>query len=248
MTDQPGAGAAAPQAPRHSGRGWNPFRHLRAHFLAGVLVVAPFGLTIYFVWLVVHWIDQQVNPLLPDSYNPQTYLPFYVPGFGLLIVLVALTLIGAVTRGLLGRFALNLVEHLFDRMPVVRGIYGAIKQIFETLLSNKSQAFREVALIEYPRHGIWTLGFITSSSGGEIQNRMEEEMVNVFVPTTPNPTSGFLLFVPRRDVVVLSMTIEDGFKMIISGGMVTPPDRRPETLQETPTIAARARPHAALEG
>lgn len=247
MTEKPGADAVS-ESPRPSGgRSWNPFRHLRTHFLAGVLVVAPFGLTIYFVWLVVHWVDQQVNPLLPEAYNPQTYLPFYLPGIGLLIVFVALTLIGAVTRGLLGRFALGMVERLFDRMPVVRGIYGAIKQIFETLLSNKSQAFREVALIEYPRHGIWTLGFITSTSGGEIQNRMDEEMVNVFVPTTPNPTSGFLLFVPRRDVVVLSMTIEDGFKMIISGGMVTPPDRRPETLQSTPTIAAH-RPRAALEG
>lgn len=240
MSDQPVPPSAG--GPGHAGapRRWNPFRHLRAHFLTGILVTAPIGLTLYFVWLIVDWVDRQVNPLIPDTYKPETYLPFYVPGFGLVVMFIILTAIGAVARGLVGRLAIDTAETVLERMPVIRGVYGAMKQIFETLLSNKSQAFREVALIEYPRRGVWTLGFITGSTLGELQNRMEDEMVNVFVPTTPNPTSGFLLFLPRRDVIVMSMTVDEGFKMIVSTGIVTPPDRRPSTLQETPTIHGHA--------
>jgi len=203
-------------------------RHLRGYFLAGILITAPIGITFYFAWLIVTWIDGKVTPLLPPLYNPETYLPFSVPGLGLLIVGVALTLIGALTAGILGRFWVRTLERLLSRMPVIRSVYAAIKQIFETVLSNKSDAFREVVLFEYPRRGCWAMGFITGKTDGEIQDATEDAVVNVFLPTTPNPTSGYLLFLPRRELVVLSMTVEEGIKMVVSGGIVTPGDRRPE--------------------
>ena len=203
-------------------------RHLRGYFLAGILITAPIGITFYFAWLIVAFIDSKVTPLLPPLYNPETYLPFSVPGLGLVIVGFVLTLIGALTAGILGRFWVRSSERLLNRMPVIRSVYGAIKQIFETILSNQSEAFREVVLFEYPRRGSWALGFITGKTEGEIQDATEDEVVNVFLPTTPNPTSGYLLFLPKRELVVLSMTVEEGIKMVVSGGIVTPVDRRPE--------------------
>ena len=200
---------------------------LRGYFFAGVLITAPLGITIYIAWAFISWVDGQVIPLLPERYNPENYLPFSVPGIGLLIVLVGLTLIGALTAGLIGRLFVNMSERLLNRMPVVRSLYGATKQIFETVLAQKSTAFREVVLIEYPRRGVWTIGFITGTTEGEIQELTEDEVVNIFLPTTPNPTSGFLLFVPRSDIVTLHMSVEDGMKMVVSGGLISPPDRRP---------------------
>ena len=172
----------------------------------------------------VCWI--KITDLLPAAYNPETYIPFGLPGLGLLIVCIFMTFIGALTAGILGRFWVRTSEKVLSRMPVIRSVYGALKQIFETVLSKQSDAFREVVLFEYPRRGSWALGFITGKTEGEIQSSTEDEIVNVFLPTTPNPTSGYLLFVPRRELVVLSMTVEEGIKMVISGGIVTPPDRR----------------------
>lgn len=200
---------------------------LRAYFLAGVLVTAPLAITFYLAWMFISFVDSRVRPLIPPGYNPETYLPFSIPGIGLVIAVVALTLIGAVTAGYIGRLFVRLSERLLARMPVIRSVYGATKQIFETVLAQKSQAFREVVLIEYPRRGIWSLGFITGVTEGEVQELTEDEVLNVFVPTTPNPTSGFLLFVPRQDIVFLDMSVEEGVKMVVSGGIVTPPDRRP---------------------
>jgi uncharacterized membrane protein len=199
---------------------------LRAYFLAGVLVTAPVAITFYIVWLIVSFIDARVSGLIPARYNPETYLPFGIPGLGLLIAVAALILIGAVTAGYLGRVIVRINDAALARMPVVRSIYGATKQIFETVLAQKSAAFRQVCLVEYPRHGVWTLGFITGTTVGEVQERTSDEVVNVFLPTTPNPTSGFLLFVPRQDIILLDMSIEDGIKMVISGGIVTPPEGR----------------------
>ena len=202
-------------------------RHLRGYFLAGVLITAPIGITFYLAWLFINWVDNTMTPLLPPAYNPETYLPFGIPGLGLLMVCLVMTLIGALTAGILGRFWIRTSERILSRMPVIRSVYGALKQIFETVLSHQSNAFREVVLFEYPRRGSWALGFITGSTRGEIQNSTEDDVVNVFLPTTPNPTSGYLLFLPRRELVMLSMTVEEGIKMVISGGIVTPPDRRP---------------------
>jgi uncharacterized membrane protein len=204
---------------------------LRAYFLAGILVTAPISLTLYLAWLFVAFVDDSVTPLIPARYNPETYLPFTIPGLGVVVVFVTLTLIGMLTAGYVGRLLVRASEGILARMPVVRSVYGATKQIFETVLANQSQAFREVVLIEYPRRGIWALGFITGHTKGEVQNLTTDDVVNVFVPTTPNPTSGFLLFFPRSDIHVLDMTIEEGIKMVVSGGIVTPPDRRPPEQQ-----------------
>ncbi len=220
---------------------------IRAYFFAGILITAPIGITFWLAWQIVTWIDQIVRDVLPPVYNPETYLPFSVPGLGLLVVIVVLTLIGALTANLTGRFALRLGERILARMPVFRSVYSALKQIFETVLARKSTAFRQVVLIEYPRRGIWVLGFRTGTTEGEVQNLTEGEMVNVFIPTTPNPTSGFLLFLPSEDVYVLEMTVEDGIKMVVSGGIVTPPDTRPPEIRAIPQIHTSDEPHESRE-
>lgn len=198
---------------------------LRAYFLAGILITAPISLTFYLAWLFITFVDSKVTPLIPDAYNPQHYLPYSIPGLGLVILIVALTLVGALTAGFVGRRLTRLYEKILARMPVIRGIYSATKQIFETVLAQQSNAFREAALIEYPRKGIWSIAFITGRTKGEIQRATPEEVVNVFVPTTPNPTSGFLLMVPKKDLIPLRMSVEEAIKMVISAGIVTPSDK-----------------------
>ena len=216
---------------------------LRAYFLTGVIVTAPISITVFLVWQFLTFLDTQVEGLLPARYNPETYLPFSLPGVGLLIMLAFLTIVGMLTAGLAGRTLVRLGERLLARMPVVRSVYGTLKQIFETVLAQSSRSFREVVLIEYPRRGLGAIGFVTGPTRGEIQARSEEELVNVFLPTTPNPTSGFLLFVPRKDLIHLDMSIEDGIKLVISGGIVGPPaDAAPGALEPRPLAAAAAEP------
>ena len=200
----------------------SPLARLRAYFLTGVIVTAPIGITIFLVWQFITFLDTQVGALIPAPYNPEAYLPFGLPGLGLLIMLAFLTLVGFLAAGLAGRTLVHIGERLLSRMPIVRSVYGTLKQIFETVLAQSSRSFREVVLIEYPRRGLGAIGFVTGPTRGEIQARSGEELVNVFLPTTPNPTSGFLLFVPKSDIVHLDMTIEEGIKMVISGGIVAP--------------------------
>jgi len=197
---------------------------VRAYFLAGVLVTAPITITLYVAWLLIATVDEAVTPLIPTGYDPRSYLPFGIPGLGLVIAVAGLTLIGMFAAGYLGRQLLRGSEALLARMPVVRSVYGASKQIFETVLANRSTAFREVVLLEYPRRGAWTLGFVTGTPEDDIQAAGGGDMVNVFVPTTPNPTSGYLLFLPRSEVHLLSMSVEDGVKLVVSGGLVAAPD------------------------
>ena len=221
------------------------FSRLRNYFLTGIIVTAPIAITLWILFGIIKMIDNAVVPLLPPVYNPQTYLERYfgitadIPGIGLVVMLFALTLIGFLAAGFFGRMVVRTGESLVNRMPVVRSVYGALKQIFETVLEARSRSFREVVLVEYPRRGIWALGFITSTTEGEVQHVTAEKVVNVFLPTTPNPTSGFLLFVPRKDLVVLQMTVEEGIKMVVSGGIITPPDRRPQRLQERPLVSSQ---------
>lgn len=205
---------------------------LRNWLLAGVVVTAPISITAYLTWLFIDFVDGVVKSALPPAYNPDTYLPFAVPGIGLLIVLAILIAIGAFAAGFVGRLFVRLADNLVARMPVIRNVYGAIKQIFETVFAARGEAFRQVVLIEYPRRGSWAMGFLTGTTTGEVQNITADTMVNVFLPTTPNPTSGFLLFLPRREVHVLHMSVEEGIKMIVSGGIVAPPDKRPESVEE----------------
>lgn len=197
---------------------------LRTYFFAGVLVTAPFGLTAWLIWLLVDFIDRTVIPLIPPEYNPLDVLGHSIPGLGVVIVLIVMTLIGALVTNFLGRYMLRLGERMLNRLPVVRTVYGVFKQIFDAVLAQSANAFREVVLIEYPRKGIWVVGFVTGPTRGEVQRVTEDKMVNIFVPTTPNPTSGFLLFMPRKDCVSLDMSVEEGVKLVISGGIVSPPD------------------------
>lgn len=200
---------------------------LRGYFIAGILVTAPISITVYLAWLFITYVDSKVTPLIPAKFNPETYLPYSLPGLGLVIVVVGLVLIGAFTAGFLGRFFQRMGDRFMDNVPVLRGVYKALKQILETVLAQQSNAFREAVLVEYPRRGMWVIAFITGRTQGEVQSLTEQEVINLFVPTTPNPTSGFLIFVPKEDIVPLSMNVEEALKMVISGGIVTPPDHRP---------------------
>ena len=203
---------------------------VRNYFLTGIIVTAPIAITFAVAMWVINWIDSKVVPLIPIPYNPQVLLQNYtglhIPGIGLVVVLIGLTIIGFLAAGLLGRFIVRMGENLLNRMPIIRSIYGALKQIFETVLRSSSRSFREVALIEYPRRGIWAIGFITTKTTGEVRSEIKEDVVNVFLPTTPNPTSGFLLFVPREVLIILDMGVEEAIKMIVSAGIVTPPSRK----------------------
>jgi|SRR5690348_9183568 len=195
---------------------------LRAYFLAGILVTGPIAFTLWITWSIIDFIDRAVSHLVPSSYNPNAYFPFDIPGFGLVVAAVALTLIGWMTAGYAGRLLLRLSDRIMKRMPVVRGIYGAFKQIFETVLAKRSNTFREVVLVEWPRRGMWTVAFVTARAEGEIKASVASETVGLYVPTTPNPTSGYLVYVPREEIVPLTMSVEDGIKLVISGGIITP--------------------------
>jgi uncharacterized membrane protein len=203
--------------------------HLRGYFIAGILVTGPTALTLYLTWTFVNFIDRSVGHILPDEFNPQTYL--HIPGIGLIVAVVGLTLIGAATAGVVGRILLRWSERILARMPVVRGIYSAVKQIFETVLAKKSNSFREVVLIEWPRQGIWTIGFVTAAIEGEIAARAGTGLIAVYVPTTPNPTSGYLMLVPRKDAITLDMPVEDAIKYVISTGIVAPHDAHKENMK-----------------
>jgi uncharacterized membrane protein len=224
--DEPGAPEEAPSpAPLRLGLG----ARLRGYFFAGILVLAPISITAYIAWLLISFIDNNVFALIPPVYNPETYLPFSIPGIGVILMFVGVTLVGALTAGYVGRVVLRLSEGILNRMPIVRGVYGTVKQIVETVVSSKSAAFREVVLVEYPRKGCWTIGFLTGRTIDQIGEAAGARLLNVFVPATPNPTSGFLLFVPENEVRRLSMSVEEGIKLVISVGIVPPPPGRAES-------------------
>ncbi|MSU89942.1 DUF502 domain-containing protein [Rhodobacteraceae bacterium 2CG4] len=207
----------------------------RTNFLTGLVIVAPVTLTIWVIWTAINFIDARVVPFVPDAYNPATYLGKNIAGFGVVIFLLFTAGVGALTKGLFGRQLVRWGESLFDRTPVVRSIYTAVKQIVETVLKQSGGSFQKACLIEYPRRGLWAVAFVSTETGGEIPAKAgRSEMVSVFLPTTPNPTSGFLLFVPRGDVVLLDMSVEEAAKLVISAGLVVPP-----TAEE---IAAGRRP------
>ncbi|MCP1200730.1 DUF502 domain-containing protein [Notoacmeibacter sp. MSK16QG-6] len=210
---------------------------LRTYFLTGFIVLAPIAITAWIALGFIEWVDGLIKPLIPSVYNPDTYLPFPVPGIGLILALIGITLIGFLTANFVGKAILRFGEHLVSRMPLVRNIYKALKQILETVLSEKTNSFQQAALIEYPRPGMWALCFVSTEARGEVQQVTggPEGSLAVFVPTTPNPTSGFLLFVPHEDVHILNMSVEDAAKLIISGGLVSP-----EEMETTRAIEALA--------
>ncbi|HMA14432.1 MAG: DUF502 domain-containing protein [Bacteroidota bacterium] len=212
---------------------------LRNYFLAGILVTAPVAITVWVTSELVSFIDSAVMPYVPARWNPETYLPFSLPGLGVVLVVFVLIMIGFLTAGLLGRTLVATGERILDRMPVIRGVYATVKQIFETVLKEQSRAFREVILFEYPRKNCWSLGFITGPAEHSIQELTPDDTVSIFMPTTPNPTTGFLLFLPRRETIPMKMTVEEGIKMVVSGGIVTPPDRGEPSAEVDEAVAAR---------
>lgn len=205
-------------------------QRLRNNFLTGLIVVAPIGITLYLTWTIVDYVDStvlpQVLPLIPDDYHPTNLLPFSLPGLGLVVFILFVTFIGGLAKNFFGREVIRVGEGWVEQMPVVRSIYNVLKQITETLFSEATPSFEQACLVEYPRKGLWSIAFIATETRGEVQARSApgEEMLSIFLPTTPNPTSGYLLFVPARDVIVLDMTIEEAAKLIISAGLITPPN------------------------
>ena len=201
-------------------------QRLRNYLLAGILVTAPAAITFWLAWQFVTFVDARVAPLLPAQWQSEGFLPFGLPGLGLLIIFIGLTVIGMFAAGIVGRWMMRTGEWVLGRVPVVRSLYSAVKQIFETVLAARSDAFRDCVLIQYPRPGSWAIGFITGKTEGHVQELTDQHVVNVFLPTTPNPTSGFLLFLPRDEITELAMTVEEGLKMVVSAGIVAPPDRK----------------------
>jgi len=201
----------------------NLFQRLRSNFLTGLVLITPIILTIYLLWGVINFIDDKVVPWLPNKYNPSTYLGKDIPGLGVMTFLVFTTIVGMVTKGFFGRQLIKYWQSLVDRTPVFRSIYNALKQIAETVFTKSDQTFKSACLVEYPRKGIWLVAFVSTITRGEIKEKInKDEILTVFVPTTPNPTSGFLLFIPKKDVIILKMSVENAAKLVISAGLVVP--------------------------
>lgn len=201
---------------------------IRNNFLTGLIVIAPIGLTFWLIWSVIGWFDGWVLPFIPLGYRPDIWLlqrfglDLDIRGIGVAVFLLFTLLVGMLAKGLIGRSILRWAENLVQGLPVVRSVYSGLKQIAETILAQDQNSFEKACLVEYPRKGIWAIGFVSTSAKGEIAARAQEPMVSVFLPTTPNPTSGFLLFVPAADMVELDMSVEDAAKLVISAGLVYP--------------------------
>ena len=196
----------------------------RSSFLTGLVVIAPVAMTIWLIWSAIGWIDSVVLPLVPGDFRPEEYIGINFRGIGLFIFLLFTVIVGWIAKGLIGRSLIGFAERFVQRMPVVRSIYSGVKQIAETIFAQKDRSFEKACLIQYPRKGIWAIGFISTDAKGEVANKggTDSKLLSVFVPTTPNPTSGFLLFFPKEDVLELDMSVEDAAKLVISAGLVYP--------------------------
>ena len=197
---------------------------LRTYFLTGLVVAGPVLITIYLTWSFVTWVDDLVRPLVPTLYRPETYLPFQIPGSGLVVAVFGLTMLGFLTANLVGRTVVEIGEMVLDRMPIVRAIYRSLKQVFETLFSGKGSSFRRVGLVEFPSPGMWSIVLISQPPGREVSTRLpgKEEHISVFLPCAPNPTTGFFFYVPKSGVIEVDMTAEQAATLIMSCGMVQP--------------------------
>jgi uncharacterized membrane protein len=196
----------------------------RNYFLTGLIVAGPIAITFYLTWWFVTWVDGLVRPFVPIAYRPETYLPFGLPGSGLIVAVIALTLLGFLTANLIGRTLVDLGERLLGRMPVVRAIYRGLKQVFETLFSGSGSSFRRVGLVEFPSPGMWSIVLISQSPSAEIAASLpgQEEQLAVFLPCAPNPTTGFFFYVPKSKIIEIEMSAEDAATLIMSAGVVQP--------------------------
>jgi uncharacterized membrane protein len=209
-----------PKAPRRRGI----FSWLRGSFLTGLVVIAPIGLTLWLIWTVAGWVDSWVLPFVPVWLRPDQYVGLNIRGIGVLVFLIFTVLVGWMAKGIIGKSLIRWAESVVHNLPVVRSVYKGLKQIAETVFAQSEGSFEKACLVEYPRKGIWAIAFVATSARGEIADKTpdDEEKMAVFLPTTPNPTSGFLLFLPKRDVIELDMTVEDAAKLVISAGLVYP--------------------------
>ena len=196
----------------------------RNYFLTGLIVTGPVAITLYLIWWFVTWVDGLVRPFVPIAYRPETYLPFGVPGSGLVVAVFALTFLGFLTANLIGRTLVDLGERLLGRTPVVRAIYRSLKQVFETLFSGKGSSFRRVGLVEFPSPGMWSIVLISQSPSHEVASSLpgKEEHISVFLPCAPNPTTGFFFYVPKSKIIEVEMSTEEAATLIMSCGVVQP--------------------------
>ena len=244
----PRAAAATDALPEHDKTSHHGMvSRLRNYFLTGLVLVGPIYITVGLTWWFIHWVDDLVRPFIPVAYRPETYLPIKIPGLGLIVALVALTLLGFLTANLVGRKLVEASENILHRMPVVRPLYKSLKQIFETLFAKGGSSFRRVGLVEFPSPGMWSLIFLANPASPDIAHRLPDgEHIAAFMPCTPNPTTGFFFYVPRRDIIELDVTVEAAMTLIMSAGMVQPggiPDQQKlaalaETARLTRPVAA----------
>ncbi|MAO03007.1 MAG: hypothetical protein CME85_14445 [Henriciella sp.] len=213
----PDSGLMAPEPKKPSLGAW-----LRGRFLAGMVIAAPIAITFFVLQFLINFIDNRVKPLLPPVIQPETYTNIAIPGFGVIVMVVALTVLGAVTTNLLGRSVVRGTDRLLSSVPIVRNVYAAFKQLVEVLTNNQQASYDRVVMVEYPKAGSWCIGFVSSNAKGEIAHRLGREFIGVFVPTTPNPTSGFLIYMKESECIEMDMSIEEGAKMILSAGLVVP--------------------------
>jgi uncharacterized membrane protein len=228
--------AAAPSQTGIMGR-------FRNYFLTGLIVAGPRLITVWLIWSFVSWVDKAVTPLIPPAYQPESYLPWPIPGTGLIVAVVALTLLGFLTANLVGRKFVELGESLLSRMPIVRPLYNTTKRIFESLFSKTGSTFRKVALVEFPAPGTYSLVFLSQPPTGELAAKLprrDADYVSVFLPCTPNPTTGFFFFVQRKDLIELDIPVEAAMTLIISAGMVQPGDTQQKKLAALASTARAA--------
>jgi len=233
--------ASEPERPYHHG----VISRLRNYFLTGLVLVGPLYITISLTWWFINWVDDLVRPFIPVAYRPETYLPGKIPGLGLILALVALTLLGFLTANFVGRKLIDAGENILHRMPVVRPLYKSLKQIFETLFAKTGTSFRRVGLIQFPSPGTWSLVFLSNPASADIAARLPDgEHVAAFMPCTPNPTTGFFFYVPRRDIVELDISVEAAMTLIMSAGMAQPggsdQQKKLSALAETARLAGAA--------
>jgi uncharacterized membrane protein len=222
-----------PVPPRSAG-----WQRLRTYFLTGVVIAGPIAITIYLTWWIVASIDGWVKPIIPAFYLPETYLPFAIPGFGLLVAIFLLTILGFMTANLVGRTMFEFGERLLDRMPVVRGLYKGMKQIFETVFSQGGTSFKKVGLVQYPAPGMWSVVLISAEPKEGLARRLpgKEDYIGVFLPCAPNPTTGFFFYLRKSDVIEIDMSPDDAAKLVMSAGLI-----QPEELKNIAAVAVTTR-------
>jgi uncharacterized membrane protein len=202
---------------------------IRGYFLAGLLVVVPLGVTFFVITAILKLIDRLLI-IIPPKFLPDTYLPFKIPGFGLVLAIVLIMVTGILVKNYIGRRVVDFGESLLSGIPLVRPVYVAVKQVIQAMFGDTPYAFKRAILVEYPRKGVWAIGFVTGKTYGEIVEKTKKKMINIFLPTTPNPTSGFYLVIPEEDTIPLNISVEDAFKLLISGGVVEPGGQIPQSL------------------